>query len=250
MRVFAIGDLHLPSLRDKSMQKFGWTDHPAPLAAAWDALVKPDDLVLLVGDLSWATRSEEAVPDFQWIEARPGKKVLVKGNHDLWWADSLSKLKAFLAPFPSVIGQLHASKTTGSAFQYGRVVLAGTRGWSVPEAPAFSGPNEMGDEVPRPDLIDREASRLAGSIAAADALVKATPGAVKLLAMHFPPLYVNEKDTVFSRQIEAWKPEVCVYGHLHSTGIGVGFVGTHGGVPYRLLSCDAARFVPQLIWEG
>ena len=106
MRVFAIGDLHLPSLREKDMERFGWKGHPGPLAEAWDARVADGDLVLLVGDLSWATRAPEAAPDFAWIEARKGKKVLVKGNHDHWWGASFNKLMAFLQPYPSVVGAL------------------------------------------------------------------------------------------------------------------------------------------------
>ena len=68
--------------------------------------------------------------------------------------------------------------------------------------------------------------------------------------MHFPPLWANQKETTFSKQIEAFKPEVCVYGHLHGDGISAGFVGEARGVKYRLVSCDAAKFAPQLIWEG
>ena len=107
----------------------------------------------------------------------------------------------------------------------------------------------MGAELFRPDLVEREAKRLAASLAMADEMVAKTPGAVKLAAMHFPPLYVNGKETVFSKQIEAWKPVACVYGHLHGPGISQGFVGEHGGVPYKLVSCDAAKFAPAEILE-
>ena len=276
MRVFALGDLHLPSLRNKPMDRFGWLGHPGPLGEAWDASVASDDLVLLVGDLSWATRAPEATPDFDWIEARPGKKVLVKGNHDHWWGDSYNKLTSFLSSYPSVVGALHDKR----AFRFGRVVIAGTRGWTAPEAPSvlverlpsaelavpaplgtaksrrqlFDGPSrpasgEMGAELFRADLVEREAKRLAASIDAARALEAELPDAVKIAAMHFPPLYVNGRDTVFSKQIEAWGPTVCVYGHLHGPGISQGFVGEHGGVPYRLVSCDAARFEPVQIME-
>jgi predicted phosphohydrolase len=250
MRIFAIGDLHLPSLRAKDMDRFGWIGHPKPLAQAWDDLVGDDDLVLLVGDLSWATHSPEAAPDFEWIQARRGKKVLVKGNHDHWWGDSQGKLQTFLAPYPSVIGALHAtSKTVTRPFQLGRLIIAGTRGWTVPEAPRMDVSGEMGDETYRPDLVLRESERLKGSLAAAEALAAKTPDAIKLVAMHFPPLWANAKETAFSRQIEAFKPKVCVYGHLHGAGISAGFVGEHGGVPYRLVSCDAAKFSPVQILE-
>jgi predicted phosphohydrolase len=245
MRVFAIGDLHLPSLRGKGMDRFGWTNHPAPLALAWDAGVGPDDLVLLVGDLSWATRAPEAVPDFEWIQQRTGKKVLLQGNHDHWWGKSLPKMQAFLAPFPSIIGLLHApNNSITHPVRVGRLIIAGTRGWTAPEAPHMEAAGEMGAETFRADLVEREQVRLDGSLAAANQLVAQTPDAVKLVAMHFPPRYVNGKDTGFSRSIEAFHPVACVYGHLHGPGISQGFVGERGGVPYQLVSCDAAKFAP------
>jgi predicted phosphohydrolase len=129
VRLFAIGDLHLPSARGKDMDRFGWTGHPGPLAAAWDATVGPGDLVLVVGDISWATRAEEATDDLAWIDARAGRKVFLKGNHDYWWPDSRAKLDQILAPHRSIIGALHH----GSAFQEGPYVIAGVRGWTAPK---------------------------------------------------------------------------------------------------------------------
>ena len=169
----------------------------------------------------------------------------MKGNHDHWWGDSLPKLQAFLAPFPSVIGSLHAtSKTLTRPFQLGRLIIAGTRGWTALEAPHMAAAGEMGAETFRADLVEREQARLEGSLAEATRLAAATPNAVKLATMHFPPLYANAKETSFSRSIEAFQPVACVYGHLHGPGIAAGFVGQHGGVPYQLVSCDAAKFAP------
>lgn len=245
MRVFALGDLHLPSLRDKGMERFGWTKHPAPLAEAWDASVQDEDVVLLVGDLSWATRGNEAVPDFDWIEARRGKKVLLKGNHDFWWPDSLPKLTKFLAPWPSIVGAVHQNR----AVQVGRLVIAGSRGWTTPEAPGLDHDDEMGPELFRPDIYETEIGRLTASLAEGERLAARIPGAVKLAVMHFPPVYVNAKETEFSKRIEAWQPTACAYGHLHGRGIHSGFVGSRAGVPYRLVSCDAAKFRPVLLPE-
>lgn len=240
MRLFAIGDLHLPSARGKDMDRFGWTGHPAPLAAAWDEAVGADDLVLLVGDISWATRAEEAADDLGWIDARPGRKMLLKGNHDYWWPDSRAKLDQILAPHRSIIGALHH----GSAFQEGPYVIAGVRGWTAPEAPPVDGAEgEMGIQVSRSDLVDRDAGRLARSIAAAEVLAQA-PGTVRIACMHFPPLYANGTPTVFSRAITRYAPAICAYGHLHGPGIGAGFKGEKDGVRYTLVSADAAGFRP------
>ncbi len=243
MRLFAIGDLHLPSSRHKDMERFGWTGHPAPLAEAWDASVQPGDLVLVVGDISWATKAHEATLDLAWIEQRPGKKVLLKGNHDYWWGDSASKLRQLLLPTPSIVGFLH----NGSALAVGPYLLAGSRLWTTAEAPPLPG-GEMGDEPPSTDYVQREATRLQRSLSEAQALLRRSPGLTKVVLTHFPPLYAGGVPTAFSPLIEGFAPAVCVYGHLHGPGISAGFVGVHGGVRYVLASADAAGFKPVLLF--
>lgn len=245
MRLFAIGDTHLPSTREKTMDRFGWLEHPEPLRRNWDAKVTPEDAVIVAGDISWATKPDEARKDLAWLDARPGKKVLLKGNHDYWWGDSGAKLRRFLGEFPSFVGALH-----NCAVEVGPYVIAGTRLWTVPEAPSMPG-GEMGDEVQKTDYVEREVRRLTFSIDDAKAKIaaSATPK-VKVCAVHFPPIYANAAETAFSRVIEAWAPSACVYGHLHGPGIAAGFVGTHGGVPYTLASCDAAQFSPVLLLDA
>ena len=242
MRLFAIGDTHLPSERKKDMARFGWTDHPAPLQRAWDAMVTDDDAIIVAGDISWATRTSEVMDDLAWLNARPGKKVLLRGNHDFWWGDSTSKLKKLFEPFKSFVGFIQ-----NSAVEVGPYLIAGSRLWTAPEAPPMPG-GEMGDVVQKPDYIVRETNRLQLSIDDAKAKeAKATTPRIRVCAVHFPPIYSNGRETAFSRTLEAWKPATCVYGHLHGPGIGAGFVGEHGGVRYVLASCDAAQFKPVLL---
>lgn len=244
MRLFAIGDTHLPSERKKDMDRFGWLEHPGPLMRNWDALVKPDDFVIVAGDISWATRPTEVMDDLRWLDARPGKKVLLKGNHDYWWGDSSAKLRKLFEPFTSFVGFIH-----NAAVEVGPWIIAGSRLWTAPEAPPMPG-GEMGDEEQKPDYIERETRRLQLSIDDAKAReAKATSPRVRICAVHFPPMYSNRLETAFSRTLEAWQPMVCVYGHLHGPGIGAGFVGDHAGVKYVLASCDAAQFTPVLLDE-
>lgn len=239
MRLFAIGDVHLPSTRKKDMDRFGWVGHPAPLAQAWDERVSPDDVVIVAGDISWATRPAEVLEDLAWLDRRPGRKVLLRGNHDYWWGDSAAKLRRLFEPFPSLVGFLH-----NSAFEIGPWVIAGSRLWTVPEAPRMPG-GEMGDEEASAEYVEREARRLSISIADARKKESArTTPAVRVVAVHFPPLYSNGQPTAFSRLIEEFAPAVCVYGHLHGPGIPAGFVGERAGVRYVLTSCDAAAFAP------
>lgn len=245
MRLFAIGDTHLPSTRKKDMDRFGWNGHPEPLRQAWDAMVRPDDAIIIAGDISWATRTTEVTDDLAWLDARPGKKVLLRGNHDFWWGDSAAKLKKLFEPYTSFHGFIQ-----NSAVEIGPYVIAGSRLWTAPEAPSMPG-GEMGDEDQKPDYIERETNRLSLSIKDAQAKeAKRSGPTVRICAVHFPPMYVNGLETSFSRTLEAWKPQLCVYGHLHGPGIGAGFQGLHGDVKYVLASCDAAGFKPVLLHEG
>jgi predicted phosphohydrolase len=226
------------------MHRFGWTDHPVPLQRAWDSKVAQKDVVIVAGDISWATRASEVLEDLRWLDERPGQKVLLRGNHDYWWGGSAAKLRKLFEPYPSIVGFLH-----NCAVAIGPWVISGSRLWTVPEAPPLQG-GEMGDEQARTDYVERECRRLELSIQ--DALVKgkASNGTLtKVVAVHFPPLYANTLPTPFSRIIEAFAPQVCVYGHLHASGIPAGFTGTHGGVRYLLVSCDAANFSPVPVLE-
>ena len=245
MRLFAIGDTHLPSTREKTMDRFGWAEHPKPLQKAWDEKVGADDVIIVAGDISWGTRPNEVMEDLKWLDARPGKKVLLRGNHDYWWGDSTTKLKKLFAPFPSFVGFLQ-----NSAVAVGPWLIAGTRLWTTPEAPPMPG-GEMGDEPVKTDYVEREVRRLSLSIDDANQKAKQSAAALtRVVAVHFPPRYSNGLPTAFSDAIEAWKPAVCVYGHLHGPGIAAGFTGTRADVRYVLASCDAAGFSPVLLLEG
>jgi uncharacterized protein len=245
MRLFAIGDTHLPSTRGKSMERFGWVDHPARLGRAWDAAVRPDDVVIVAGDISWASRMNEVESDLAWIDARPGRKVLLRGNHDYWWGDSPSKLRALFARYSSFAGFIH-----NCAVEVGRFLIAGSRLWTAPEAPPLPG-GEMGAEDVRSDYVERETRRLELSFADAIAKEKASKSSpmTRVAAVHFPPLYSNGLETAFARALDGFHPAVCVYGHLHGPGIPAGFVGERHGTRYVLASCDAAGFAPVLLLE-
>lgn len=227
------------------MDRFGWTGHPGPLEAAWDRTVGAEDAILVAGDISWATKPAEVADDLAWLDARPGRKVLLRGNHDFWWGDSSAKLRRLLEPYRSIVGFLQNSSVT-----VGPYVVAGSRLWTTREAPPMPG-GEMGDEQVDGHLVEREARRLSLSIEDAGRRMQEAPGLTRVVAVHFPPLYANRKPTVFSALIEAFQPVVCVYGHLHGAeGIAAGFQGEHGGVRYVLASCDAAGFRPVLLLDG
>lgn len=244
MRLFGIGDTHLPSTRAKDMDRFGWTDHPRPLQRNWDEKVKPEDVVIVAGDISWGTRPHEVEGDLTWLNERPGRKILLRGNHDYWWGDSASKLRRVLEPYKTLEGFLHNNAVT-----IGKWVIAGSRLWTAPEAPAMPG-GEMGDEAASNEYVERETRRLQFSID--DALKREKESAqplTRIVAVHFPPVYSNQTPTAFSKVIAAYRPKICVYGHLHGPGISAGFVGERDGTQYVLASCDAAKFSPVLLDE-
>ena len=225
MRLFAIGDLHLPGGQEKPMDVFGdhWEGHFERIAEDWRSRVTDDDVVLIPGDTSWAMQLSDAVPDLEAIGALPGRKLLIKGNHDYWWGG---------------VGQVRRALPEGMmAIQHdvadlGNVVVTGTRGWSFPTEEA---PLSAEDER----IFNRELIRLELALNAAQ---KAADGRPILLMLHYPPLYQMERDTAFTRLIEKYPVHTVVYGHLHGAGIRAGFTGEWNGVRYLLASCDALEF--------
>src|SRR5262245_2481670 len=133
MRLFAISDLHLSLGVDKPMDIFGeqWVGHERRMREAWDAMVGPDDWVLGGGDTAWGVTWEEVVPDLDWLGARPGSKVLIRGNHCLWWdrtARARDKLQTLVHPSIRLLN-LNAFKLPDDS------VVVGSRLWDPPGSP-------------------------------------------------------------------------------------------------------------------
>ncbi len=225
MRLFAIGDLHLPGGQEKPMDVFGghWEGHFERIAKNWQFRVTDEDVVLIPGDTSWAMQLADAVPDLQAIGALPGRKILIKGNHDYWWGG---------------IGQVRRALPQGmmaiqhDAVDLGDVVVTGTRGWAWPTEETPLTPEDE-------RIFNRELIRLELALASAVKIARERP---ILLMLHYPPLYQADRDTPFTRLIEKYPVHTVVYGHLHGAGIRAGFTGTLNGVRYLLASCDSLDF--------
>jgi predicted phosphohydrolase len=227
MRIWAIGDLHLGSSVNKPMDIFGpaWLDHSATIQRNWRERVAPEDTVLVAGDISWGLRLAEALPDLELVGALPGTKILVKGNHDPWWS-SRAKVEAVLPPGMFLLQNDARMIGEGTG-------VTGTRGWNLPGAPGFD-PKHDGR------ILDREVGRLERGL---EALERLDP-ARRLVMLHFPPVWRDNLDTPFSRRLTDAGVEVCIYGHLHGDDLALAYEGTHGGVAYRLVSCDHIGFGP------
>jgi len=225
MSIYAISDLHLPGGDDKPMDVFGvhWTDHFLRIAADWQTRVKPEDTVLIAGDISWAMQLQDAVPDLMAIGELPGRKLIIKGNHEHWW----STLKQVRAVLPEGMEAIQHT-----AVDVGTAVVCGTRGWSFATAEEPLAPEDQ-------KVLDRELIRLDLALQAAMKIAKGRPIIVML---HYPPLYDQQRDTPFTRLIAKYPVHTVVYGHLHGPAIHAGFQGVHEEVRYMLTSCDSLHF--------
>ena len=225
MKLYAISDLHLPGGDDKPMNVFGehWTDHFARISDDWRSRVGDGDAVLIAGDISWAMQLSAAVPDLLAIGELPGRKLMIKGNHEHWWS-TLKQVRAVLPEGMEVIQH--------TAVDLGPAVVCGTRGWSIPTAEEPLTPEDQ-------KILDRELIRLELALRAATQIAGDRPVVVML---HYPPLYDQLRDTPFTRLIAKYPVHTVVYGHLHGAGIRAGFTGEHGGIRYVLASCDSLGF--------
>ncbi|MDL2318883.1 metallophosphoesterase [Eubacteriales bacterium OttesenSCG-928-A19] len=228
MTVFAISDLHLPGGAKKPMDIFGdhWADHFERIREDWLARVNGADLVLLPGDTSWAMRVEEARQDLDAIGDLPGRKVLLRGNHDYWWS-SISRVRAALP------AGMYAIQNDALAFE--DVVVCGSRGWVCPGAPTYDEDDAR--------IYAREVERLSLSLRAARRLADARGGDARLIAMlHYPPFSGHDQPTEVTRLLTEHGVTDAVYGHLHGPGLAGAFSGTLDGVRYHLTSCDGLGF--------
>ena len=230
MNLFAIGDLHMAGGQDKPMEVFGpqWDRHFEKISIRWRETVGEEDAVLIPGDISWAMSLADALPDLERIGELPGKKVLIRGNHDYWWG-GIGKVRRALPPGMTALQQ--------DAADLGDFLVCGTRGWLIPT-----------EETPLPaqdeKIYLRELARLDLAIAAARRLDGEKP---LIVMLHYPPLYRNTRQSGFTDRMEAAGVRLCVYGHLHGSGIASGFSGEQGGVRYELTSCDSQDFAPRKI---
>jgi uncharacterized protein len=226
--IWSISDLHLSSAQPKPMDIFGsrWKNHPERIAAAWQQRIRDEDVVLVAGDISWAMKVEEAMPDLAWVAALPGRKVLCKGNHDYWW-DRARPLRPILPPTIELV--------EADATDIGEAVVCGTRGWVTPETPGFAPATDM-------RIYNRELGRLDRALAAARQLAGGRKPIIVMI--HYPP-FIDRRPTEFARRIAASGAKACIYGHLHRPeDWGQATQGTVDGVFYQLTACDYLGFGP------
>ena len=221
MKVFAISDLHLSVNNPKPMDIFGpvWDGYLDKIFSQWKEKVSDEDLVLLAGDFSWAMKLEETGEDFKLLEDLPGKKIIIRGNHDYWWK-SISAVRAVLP------NNFYAIQN--DAMKFGNVIVCGTRGWMVVDQ---NTERTAEDEK----VFNREVLRLEMTLQAGDKL--RTNGEKLICMMHHPPVNYTKEDSAFSELIEKYNADVVVYGHLHGKKKFETYYKKND-IPYYLTSCD------------
>ena len=229
MSIYAIGDLHLSFNENKPMDIFGenWEGHEEKIKKDWLQKVNENDLVLLPGDFSWSMYLENTYDDFKYLNELPGKKLLLKGNHDYWWT-TLKSMRTYLEENDfKDIDFLH-----NNSYEYEENIIAGTRGW-----------NQSEDSEDK-RFVEREVGRLELSIK--DGIEKYGKNRPIIVNMHYPPITnYNMQNNIQSPFIEVMKKynvKKCIYGHLHGMSINDAIEGEHDGIELKLVSCDSLNF--------
>ena len=224
LSVFAIADLHLSLGVNKPMDIFGgWDNYVVRLEEKWQKKIRPEDTVIVPGDISWALKLEETYKDFEFIHKLNGTKVFIKGNHDLWWS-TRSKVESFWKE--NGFDSLHLVQN--DCYPLGKTAVCGTRGW-------------VNDNTETADakVIAREALRLEMSVQTA---LKA--GLKPVVFLHYPPLYGSSCNYEILDVLHRYEIKHCFYGHLHGNTHAFAINGTRDGVTYQLVSADFLHFDP------
>lgn len=228
MSIYAISDLHLSFSNPKPMDVFGdhWKDHHIKIIYNWDKYISDDDTVLLCGDHSWAIDIYDAAEDIDFICQRPGKKILIRGNHDYWWRRaSTNKIQKQICSSITLL--------QGRYVVVDNIAIAGTRGWRLGEY------DDREDSSDTHKIFNRELSYL-------EKALQDIPSNVdkKIVMLHYPPFNDDLQFNEFDELIRAYKADIVVYGHLHS---GRYINGKVNGVTYLLTSADFLDFMPVLV---
>ena len=227
MSLYAIGDLHLSFGTDKPMDVFGkaWTGYVDKLRAGL-SVIRPEDTTVLLGDLSWAMDMEQAREDFAFISAIPGRKIILKGNHDYWWTTA-SKFYRFCEE--NNFSDLWV--LNNNAYFWGDYAICGTRGW-------FYEQDRDGSHDEK--IFNREMMRLETSL-------KAAQGKQILCFLHYPPVYRGYRCGPLLELLHRYGVKTCYYGHLHSESHKLAVIGAYEGIDFRLVAADYTNFCPLLV---
>lgn len=229
MALYAIGDLHLCLGADKPMDVFGgaWVGYMDKLREGL-SVVKPEDTTVLLGDLSWALDLENAREDFRFIDSIPGRKIILKGNHDYWWSTAAKFYK-----FSAENGFENQFLLNNNHYEYHDVAICGTRGWFFEEEKS----GQHDEKVFKRELIRLETS------------LKSAGEKQKMVFLHYPPKYKGYTCPEILELLQHYGVRKCFYGHLHGASHGLAVEGIWDGIDFKLVSADRLGFKPWLVME-
>lgn len=227
MKIFAVGDLHLsgePAQKPMEIFDPAWLNHWAQISTYWQANVQAQDLVLIAGDTSWALDLDNAMPDLMRIVAMPGRKVIVRGNHDYWWA-TISKMSKIFGD------SLLFLQNNFYAFE--NIAICGTRGWEFPST------NNDYYTIDDTRIFARELLRIENSLKQANDMGYTD----KILVLHYPPVLIGSSATQITELCQRYGVIKCIYGHLHGQDAHkLSFNGHLNGTDYQLVAADFLKF--------
>lgn len=227
MSIYAIADLHLSFNNPKPMDIFGdnWENHAEKIKRDWIEKVKENDTVLIPGDFSWETYLEDTYKDFAYLDSLPGKKILLKGNHDYWWTTVTNIRKYLKENNFNTIDILY-----NNSYEVEDKIIVGTRGWDY---------SKTADKK----IIEREINRLIISLESAP---KRENNKEIIACMHYPPISKNLINNEYEQKIinilKEYNVKICLYGHLHGTAHKDAINGERENIKFSLVSADYLDF--------
>ena len=227
MALYAIGDLHLCLGAEKPMDIFGgaWVGYMDKLKEGM-SVIRPEDTTILLGDLSWALSLEDSKADFAWINEIPGRKIILKGNHDYWWSTASKFYK-----FCEENGFSDMLILNNNHYEYDGYAICGTRGWFFEEERS----GEHDEKVFKRELLRLEASlKVAGELP-------------KIVFLHYPPRYKGYECQEILDILQRYDVRRCFYGHLHGASHGLAQEGIWDGIEFKLVAADKLNFKPHLV---
>lgn len=229
MAIYTIGDLHLSFNENKPMSIFGenWEGYEEKVKENWTKLVKEEDMVVLPGDFSWSMYLKDTYKDFEYLNNLPGKKLLLKGNHDYWWS-TVNSMRNY-------IKENHFKNIDfiyNNAYEFENTIIVGTRGWA------------FGEDAESKRMIQREMARLELSIK--NGIENYGENKEIIAFLHYPPIInqniQNNEMNEFIRILKKYDIKKCYYGHLHGTAIKEAVEEEYFGIVFKLVSADAIQF--------
>ena len=227
MAIYAIGDLHLCLGASKPMDIFGgaWLGYMDKLERGM-SIIQPEDTTILLGDLSWALDLEQAKADFAWINRIPGRKIILKGNHDYWWSTAAKFYK-----FCEQNGFENLYILNNNSNEYADWSICGTRGWFYEEERS----SNHDEKVFKRELIRLETS------------LKEAKKPTKIVFLHYPPIYKGYICEEIISLMKQYDVRTCYYGHLHGASHGLAIEGLYDGIEYKLVAADKLDFQPHVV---